>query len=148
MAHVITQIRDAIAANLGAMATVPASRVFVDRLYALERADLPCVLVSVTNDTATPGSFGAGIVFDRNVTIDVHVCVSAKGTFDTDANAIQDEVEKAIAADPTLGGVATVVRYTGRAKTISGDGDTPFVALALQYDAAYRTLSTAPDVAV
>jgi len=146
--HVITQIRDKTVANLGAMATVPAARVFVDRLYPLERGDLPCVLISTGADSAFPASFGSGIVFDRSLTIDVHVCVSTTSGFDTDANAIQNEVEKAIAADPTLGGIVTSIKYTGRSKNVSGEGDTPFVALSLNYNVTYRTVSTAPDVAV
>jgi len=148
MAHVLTQIRDAIESNLGSMATVPAASVFVDRIYPLERQDFPCVLLSVMSETADPGSFGNGITYDRSASVDVHVCVLNNTAFDTAANQIQLEVEKAIAADPTVGGIATSIRYTGRSKSMNGDGETPFVSVTLSYQVTYRTDSTAPDVAV
>jgi hypothetical protein len=148
MAHLITQIRDAVVSNLGGMTTVPSSRVFPDRLYPLSDSELPCVLVSAVGESSQPGSWGNGLTYERTLTVDVDVCVSARSTFDTEANQIQLEVEKAIAADPTLGGIATVIRYTGRSKQLSGDGDMPFISLRLNFDVAYRADSTAPDVAV
>ena len=144
MAHMITQIRDKIVANL----SVLTETVFVDRVHALEKSDLPCVLVNVADENVSQGGYGGGMMLDRTVTVGVAAYVMMRGDFDAASTSIQLEIEKAMASDTSLGGIVTNVRYEGRNKSTSGDGDTPFCAIGLTYSVTYRTMANAPDIGV
>lgn len=148
MAHMITQIRDQVASTLNSMATVPAARVFVNRVYPIELLDMPCVVINTGGEVADIGGFGRpGYLSDRTLNVDVVICVSAKTNYDSTASQIQLEVEKALAGNESLSGLVTSIRYTGRQKSMSGDGEKPFVAVTMTYDARYRVNSSSPDVA-
>jgi len=144
MAHMITQIRDKIVANLSALA----EPVFVDRVHTLEKSDLPCVLVNVADESVSQGAYGGGMMLDRAITVGIAAYVIMRGDFDAVATAIQLEIEKIMAGDTNLGGIVTNVRYEGRSKNTSGDGDTPFCAIGLTYSVTYRTMASTPDVGV
>ena len=144
MAHMITQIRDAILASLN---SIPYN-VYVDRVHPLERGDLPSIIISAVEENATQGAYGGGLQLDRALTVGIAIYVQLRGDFDAAANAIQLDVEKAMASDTTLGGIVTNVRYVGRTKHTSGDGDTPFCAIGLTYLVNYRTMADKPDIGV
>jgi len=146
--HVIEQVKQAVVSALSSMITVPQARVFFDRVYALEQEDLPCVLVSLGDETAAAASYGSGLSYDREIAVDVMVCVAHNTLFDKNANEIQKEVEQAMAADSTLGNLVTNVRYSGRNKSANGDGDVKFISLSMSYHASYRTDAQAPDIAI
>jgi len=148
-AHVITQIRDRFASALGSMITVPAEKVFVDRIYPLERSDMPCVLLSASSENVASATFGApGIGVDRSLNIDIVICVSALSGYDNMANQIQMDIEQAMAANFTLGGVVSSVIYRGRSKSLNGEGEAPFVSITMNWEVNYRTDSENPDVFV
>jgi len=138
----ITQIRDAVSTALSGLT----ASVFVDRLYALERTDLPCVILSAADELVSQAGYGGGSMLDRSLTLNVTACVSTTGDFDAVANALQNDIEIALAADSSLGGKVTNVRLSGRNKTMNGDGDTPFCAITLNYVVTYRTMSNAPSI--
>lgn len=145
MAHMLVQIRDAINADLSTLAS---ASVFVDRVYPIEKQELPCVILAVGNETSSVATFGgSGYGMDRIAAVDLTICVSATTGYDSTAAQIQLDVEKLLAADFSLGGLVSSLTYMGRQKSISGDGDKPFVAFTLTYDAMYRVQSTSPDVA-
>jgi len=144
MAHIITQIRDKIVANMSAIS----SNVFVDRVHALEKSDLPCVLINTADESASQGGYGGGMMLDRSLTVGVAAYVVMRGDFDAVATAMQLEIEQAMASDTSLGGIVTNVRYVGRSKSTSGDSETPFCALGLTYSITYRTMASAPDIGV
>ena len=144
MAHMITQIRDKIVSNLSALA----EPVFVDRVHALEKSDLPCVLVNVADESVSQGAYGGGMMLDRSITVGIAAYVTMRGDFDAVATAIQLKIEKIMAGDTSLGGIVTNVRYEGRSKNTSGDGDTPFCAVGLTYSVTYRTMASTPDIGV
>lgn len=142
MAHIITQIRDKIVANMTALA----EPIHVDRVHALEKSDLPCVLVNVADENASQAGYGGGLMLDRSLTVGVAAYVMMRGDFDAASTAIQLEIEKVMASDISLGGLVTNTRYIGRQKSTSGDGDAPFCALGLTYSVTYRTMADSPDV--
>ena len=95
MSHARTQIRAAAVAALEGVAPVSASRV-----YPIDEAELPVLLVWTNAEEITGGTHGA---YARELTLIVEA-VARGGTVDDDLDTLLVGVEKALARN-TLGGL-------------------------------------------
>lgn len=145
----MTHFRTAIRAGAVALlkeATAAEERVFDSLLSNLNPAQLPAVKVYTTDDQGgvreLGGSAGSGGAQNRSVTLIIE-CVIANHDDDEDdsdfAARIDDlsgEVEAAIEADPTLGGVCADAAFEGASIAPSVEGDVPTYLATLTYRVA------------
>ena len=147
MPHAIQQINDAIMVKLTGLATT-GNNVFSGRVYALERNEVPCLLVSTGDETSQYDGFGGPRRLDRRVDLLVECVASVNSSLEQTLNTIQSEVEVALAADTKLGGTVMDVAYSGRTKFLSGDGEKKFGVMRLTYTIAFQTDEGSPDTLI
>ena len=139
MAHGRKQVRDAVVAALTGLTTT-GSRVHVHRVYPME-ADLLSALNVRT---------GAESVDEDCVTRTVDVIVEARAQatatlYDT-ADLIASEVEAALAADITLGGVAVhVLPPETEPLEMADEIEKPVGLLVMSFPVVYRVEMSDPD---
>ncbi len=105
MAHIRQQIRAAAITVLTGLVTT-ASRVYGVRGHALTQAKLPALIIRTPAEASEHITIGADPALLRQITLTVLVQAVGGDTLDDDLDQIASEVEAAIAADVTLGGVA------------------------------------------
>ena len=144
MGHLLTQIRDNVVSDVTGLTTTGA-RVFSGRVHALESGVLPCLAVDVGDETGDYASIGYPRVIAANAVLDITAIASTTGDFDAIINQMQLEIQLGISADPTLGGIASNVVFTGRKRMVTG-GREPVAALIISYDVLYRYAENNPEV--
>ncbi len=144
--HVRKQIRNAAKEALQGLGTT-GDRVFVSRVYPLDKAKLPGLLIyTPAEDSAREDSPTESM---RDVTLQVHGLVRISENLEDELDDVALEVEQAL---DTLGlaGLAKIYHgIQGTVSTLSGeDADKPHGAIAMEFLYTYRTAAGAPDVAV
>lgn len=143
--HVRKQIRKAAVAALQGLATT-GDRVFESRVYPIDRAKMPGLLVyTTTEDSAREDSPTESM---RDLILIVYGVVRISDKIEDELDDIALEVE--IALDGLgLAGLAKI--YGGIQGTVStmevDDADKPHGAIAMEFLYTYRTAAGAPDVA-
>ncbi len=105
MSHGRTQIRVALAAALTGLTTT-GSRVFVNRIHPVTDAELPCLVISTDSEQVQHATVRAPRAQDRQITATVRVLARATASLDTTLDTSLSEIETAILANRTLGGLA------------------------------------------
>jgi hypothetical protein len=150
MAHVRQQIRDALVAAVTGLATTGA-RVYRDRAYAIPETALPALRVYFWREQATIASAvraDGSYRLDRKAYFVVHAYTAGAG-LDDQADAIADEVEVAIAADPFLGGLVKGCSLVqAEAAPFDGSGALRTGETVLVFETHYETTSKAPGSAI
>lgn len=150
MAHVRTQLRDAVIAALQT-AGVAGGRVTKPRGYDYNDVGLPAVAVSTSGEEAgretMGGSMGGGVI-SRN--IELAVLLVASGGIDMvdvlDTLAVQ--VEVAIASDATVGSIAHERFPTGMEIDFGEAGETRRAMMRLTFSCLVLTEEGAPETAL
>lgn len=148
MAHVQQQILEGVRDALVVAETMAGTRVFLDRLDRLTRADLPAILMveapdGETIDPATVSAHG-----QRVYSVQISCVVTHSATHAADARALGAEVERVIGL-PTF-----PVPKPGRSRiaatriTADAEGEVPFASLEQLWRFTYFTRRGAPDVAL
>ena len=147
MSHVRQQIRDAFAARVTGLATT-LSRVHPSRRYAMQPDQLPALRI-YTNDEAIAGvTIGAPATLERDISIVCQAVAQANTDLDDTLDTMVAEVEIAIAADPTLGGLVRACRIESIAIEMSTEGEVPTGAATMVFACRVYTLSNAPGTAL
>lgn len=147
-AHVRKQIREAVAGAVTGLATT-STRVFQSRVYPLEAADLPCLLVQTQSESVSAQEISTPRALQRELRLDV-VAV-AKGVTDVDdtLDQICKEVEIALAMPcAALAGLAKGIDLTAVEIEMEGSSEQPVGKATLRYQLLYFTEENAPDVAI
>lgn len=110
MAHVRQQIRAALKTQLAGLDTT-GGNVFENRVHNVPRDTLPALLISVESEDAERLSQAGDLL--RTASIVVEARAEGGDTLDDTLDTICAEVEAAIAADRTLGGLAKDTQPTG-----------------------------------
>lgn len=136
MAHPRKLIRDALVARLTGLPTTGAS-VHADPVYDLEAASLPALVLRTGGEEVETVGYMNGQTVQRRLTMDV--AVVARGVNRSDVlDQAASEIESAIAADVTLGGVALDARLVALRRRDEA-GDAPHAELTLEYEITYAT---------
>lgn len=144
--HLRRQIREAAATRVTGLATT-SSRVFQMRIYPLQAAELPGLLVFTNNETAQRLTIGAPSIMERSLELVVEGYARATSNLDDTLDGIAKEVEVAIAGDYNLGGLAKAA--TLRATQVElVDADQPIGMIRLTFDVTYMAREDTPDVAL
>lgn len=138
MTHVRKKIRDNVSSALSEGVTLVQSRVYPTRVFAIDGAKLPCVAVYTTSETSDIRTMGQKTL-SRSVSVVAEVYIRVTGSFDDDADAIAAQIEAAIAADTTIGGMAKDAILTSTEIDFSGDAEAPIGVARLTYSVDYVT---------
>ena len=103
--HIRQQIREKFGTTLNGLTTT-GSNVFESRVYPLENASLPALIIYTKSETSEPIVIGTQRLMSRELSVVVEGYAKATSNFDDTIDTISKEVEAAIAADRTLDGLA------------------------------------------
>lgn len=146
MAHARRQIIDQMITNITG-ATAAGTNVGPARLYALDPASLPAIHVTFTSDAIdVEGSYMSNPEENAHtLTITVEIYHRVVDTVEADLDAIAVEVQTALGADCTFGGLAEIFQLADTALELTIDADAPHGVLTLTYTASYRVAANDPE---
>lgn len=147
MAHIRKQIREYFGTQLTGLTTTGAN-VFESRVYPMQSAKLPALLIYTTSEASEESSFSKKRVMDRTVNVQVEGFVRTISNFDDQLDLIAEEVEIALLDDPTLGGLAINTVLASTEATYSGDSEQPVGTIILTFEVHYRTETGVPGTAI
>ena len=146
--HGRAQIRAAIAAALSSLATPVTVRVEARRRLD-PVTDLPAVIVGMGEDTANADMRAMGpYVVERtqNVMVELHATGADGDTIAGVLDQMDLEVEAALAADLTLGGITEIIEPVTSVAEWTDDQDTLLGSRLVTYAVIWRHDFGAPDV--
>jgi hypothetical protein len=138
MAHVRKQIRDNIVTTLTGLTTT-GSRVYRSRVYPVADNKLPGILIYTDSEEVETATINPPRTQLRTLTVRIEAFVKGVSNFDDDIDTITEEVEEALAADLTRGGLAKDTRITDFSVEFSGDGDQPVGVGQISVEVDYST---------
>jgi len=142
--HKRKQIRDAVVVTLGGLSTTGAN-VFPGLARALSSAQHPAIGILTDSETPEYMTFGGPRGINRELEITVVVCHKSATVLEDIIDQVAKEVEIAMAADLTLGGLLVDLLYNGfvlnrePAEKVAATADITFTGL-------YRTYEGDPTV--
>lgn len=139
MAHVRKQIRDNIVTTITGLATT-GSNVYRTRVYPLADVKLPGLAVFTDSEEIEPSTITPPRTQMRTLTVRIEAFVKGVSNFDDQLDTISEEVEEALAADITRGGLAQDTRITGFEADFSGEGDQPVGVGRISVSVDYVTI--------
>ena len=145
--HIRQQIREKIGATLTGLTTT-GSNVFESRVYPLENANLPALIIYTKEESSEPIVIGTQRVMSRELAVVVEGYAKATSNFDDTIDTISKEVEAAIAADRTLDGLAKDTYLESTEIEFNAEGEKPLGYVSLTFLTNYYVKENAPDVAV
>ena len=145
--HIRQQIREYIGTTLTGLSTT-GSNVYESRVYPLENARLPALIIYTKSETSEPIVIGTDRVMSRELAVVVEGYAKATSDFDDTIDTISKEVEQAIAADRTLDGKAKDTYLESTEIEFNGEGEKPLGYVSLTFLTNYYVKETNPDVAV
>ena len=145
--HVRMQIRNQVVTQLTGLTTT-AARVFDSRVYPLEDANLPALLIYTKSETSEPIEIGTNRTSERLLSLNIEAYVKSTTNFEDTLDTICKEVEQAIAADPTLSGKAKDCYLESTEIEFNAEGEKPLAFCTLTFLTSYYVQEQSPDVAV
>lgn len=149
MAHVRNQIRDAVVTLLTGLSTTGAE-VYPGRTRPLPAGHAPTLLVYAVSERAQihAQGGGAGAIQIRDLTLAIEGRVTMAGVPDDTLDTIAAEVETAMVADPSLGGLTVEVTLISTRIDTQSPGESQAGEVRLEYRVVYRTRENAPETAI
>lgn len=145
--HLRRQIREGIGTALTSLATTGA-RVFQSRVYPLQTAELPGLLIYTRSESAGVVTIHAPRALQRSLQIEVVAVGKQAVDLDDTLDQICKEVEIALADPvPVLAGLVKTIRLLSTEFVMEGDGAQPTGSATMLFEAEYFNLENAPDVA-
>ena len=146
MAHLRQSIRERVAADVTGLTTC-GTNVFQTRLYPVESASLPCLLVYTTSEESEVTEMASPRPMTRTLNVVVQGIVSATQPDDT-LDLISKEVEVALAGDVSINSLASNSYLSSTEIEINADGSKPVGIVMLNYVVEYRNLDNNPESAI
>ena len=147
MTHVRQQLRERIATNVTGLTTT-GTNVFQSRVHDLATAELPCLLVFSNSESSERDSFLSSDGITRSVEVVIEGYAWATSNLDDTLDTISEEVETAVAADPTCNSLAKDTVLNGTEIELTGEGDSPLGVVRLTWLVGYRTDANTPGTAI
>lgn len=146
MAHLRQSIRERIATDVTGLTTT-GSNVFQSRIYPIEDASLPCLLVYTTSEDSEVSEMASPRPMTRILNVVVQGVVSATQPDDT-LDLISKEVEVALAGDVTINSLANNSFLSSTEIEFNAEGAKPIGTVILNYVVEYRNLDNNPETAI
>lgn len=141
MPHARQSIREAVVTAVTGLTTT-GSRVFAARMRPQD--SLPCLLVATNDEEVTLDSVD-GLVLQRALEVSVEGVAKAAANLDDTLDTIASEVEVAMQAAGTLGGLVDAAPVLQSIRTDFDDSlEQPVGAVRLSYRCTYFTNAGAP----
>lgn len=147
MSHVRQQIRDNIVTTLTGLATTGA-RVYQSRLYPIDKAKLPGLCIYTKSETSQFMTMGSNRIVEHDLRVVIEIYVRGLTGYDDSVDSIAVEVENALRADRTRGGLAKDTAISGFDADYSGEGEQPVATALIEVEVKYHTREANPEVAV
>lgn len=147
MSHARQQVRDAVVTALGGLTTT-GTRVYSGRVHPLHRTRLPALLVYSLEESVAEDSAVMGLDQLRTLVVAVEAITEANADLDDSIDTICAEVETAIHADVTLGGVTKWIEYTGVEIELEEGLQKPIGSARMTFRAEYRVDATDPETLI
>jgi hypothetical protein len=145
--HVRQQIREYFGTTLTGLTTT-GTNVYESRVYTLQNNTLPSLVIYTKSEISEPIVIGTDRVMSRELSVVVEAYCKATSNFDDTIDTISKEVEEAIMADRTLGGLAKDTYVESTEIEYTGEGEQPVGYVTLTFLTNYYVQETNPDVAV
>lgn len=145
--HIRQQIREKFGTLLTGLTTT-GSNVYQSRVYPLENANLPALIIYTKSEESEPIVIGIDRVMSRVLSVVVEGYTKATSNFDDTIDTISKEVEAAIAADRTLDGLTKDTYLESTEIEFNAEGEKPLGYVSLTFLTNYYVKESAPDVAV
>ena len=146
MAHLRQSIRERIGTLVTGLSTT-GSNVFQSRVYPVEDASLPCLLVYTTSEESEVTEIASPRPMTRFLNVIVQGVVGATMPDDT-LDDISKEVEVALAGDVTINSLANNSFLSSTSIEFNSDGAKPIGTVMLNYIVEYRNLDNNPESAI
>jgi hypothetical protein len=146
MSHVRQQIRDDIVTTLTGLTTT-GSNVFRSRIFPLEETNLPALCIYTKSEASEYDTIGLPRSVNRVLDVAVEAYVKGVSNYDNTLDTIAVEMEEAIAADITLGGLAKDAQITAFEADFAGDGEQPVAVGRFTVTVEYRTVENDVETA-
>ncbi|MCP4228733.1 MAG: hypothetical protein GY771_01110 [bacterium] len=138
MAHARQSIRDEAKTMLTGLLTTGAN-VFKFRVYPMEAASLPGLIIFTNEEESEPASQGATREYLRELSLSVEGYAKATADVDDVLDTIAAEVEAAIEADRKLNGLAIDTVLESTAFDLNGEGEKQAGVITLTYKILYKS---------
>lgn len=145
MSHIRQQIREYFGTTLTGLTTT-GSNVHESRIYPLET--LPALAIYTKSETSEPIVIGTNRALERELEVVVEGYAKATTNFDDTIDTISKEVEEAIAADVTLGGLSKDTFISSTEIDFNGEGEKPLGFVSLTFTTIYHTKEQDSEVSV
>ena len=146
MAHLRQSIRERIATDVTGLSTT-GSNVFQSRVYPVEDASLPCLLVYTTSEESEVTEIASPRPMTRFLNVIVQGVVGATTPDDT-LDDISKEVEVALAGDVSINNLANNSFLSSTSIEFNSDGAKPIGTVMLNYVVEYRNVDNNPESAI
>ena len=148
MPHVREQIRDAVAAALADL-TLTEDRVFTSQFHELHDEELPGLRIFTENEGESENlTLNDPPLQLRPLELMIEAVDKTAEDIDNTLDDIAEDVEIAMMADVTLGGLVQGIIYVGTEKEVIEEGEQPVGVARLNYIVTYQVMGNAPGTAV
>lgn len=143
--HARQQVREALSTIVTGLTTTQ-GRVFQSRVYPVDESELPCLLVTTDEEENEYLNTNYPSAVQRSITATVKAVVENIADLDDAVDNICKEVEIAVHADITLGGIVSSVHLASTEIEIDTEGKKPVGVATMLFACVVFTLETTPDV--
>tara|TARA_R100000664_G_scaffold30232_1_gene42629 strand:+ start:347 stop:793 length:447 start_codon:yes stop_codon:yes gene_type:complete len=145
--HIRQQIRERVGTTLTGLTTT-GSNVFQSRVYNLENAKLPAIIIYTKSEDSELLEMGSTRTLQRNLSLVVEAYVKANTNFDDSIDTIAKEVESAMGADVTHNSLARDTFLDSTEINYNAEGEQPIAVMTMVYNINYLTTEATADVAL
>ena len=145
--HIRQQIRERVGTTLTGLTTT-GSNVFQSRVYNLENAKLPAIIIYTKSEDSELLEMGSTRTLQRNLSLVVEAYVKANTNFDDTIDTIAKEVEAAMGADVTHNSLARDSFLDSTEINYNAEGEQPVAVMTMVYNINYLTTEATADVAL
>lgn len=144
--HVRKQIRAAAVTAVSSLTTT-AGRVKDSPVYAMQDGDIPGLRVYTQEESSESIEGGSTRTRERHLTLVVEACVKQNSAYADTVDLIAKEVETALDANNTLGGLCKSIEPRSFEEDQDGSGEKPIAIGRMKFEVIYHTRKGSPDVA-
>ena len=145
--HIRQQIRERVGTTLTGLTTT-GSNVFQSRVYNLENAKLPAIIIYTKSEDSELLEMGSIRTLQRNLSLVVEAYVKANTNFDDTIDTIAKEVEAAMGADVSHNSLARDTFLDSTEINYNAEGEQPVAVMTMVYNINYLTTEATADVAL
>ncbi len=146
MSHLRQQIRERVAATLSGLSTT-GSNVFQSRVYPMEQANLPGLIIYSVSENSTPITMGA--VRDIEATLTLAIEAYALGAdLDDKLDKICKEVQVAMSGDRTVNSLAKDLQLDSTNIVFAQESDVPAGYVTMNWSVTYQFAEDNPEVSI